>query len=147
MPSQIGFIRATCCNPDPCDLPCWCSCCYCTGGSCGGSCGGTCAGTCPLKTCSSGSCGTCYAPAYDISWVYSVSCRDGNCSLPTAAFCGQLMGVYDASTFVTINYVLVTDCGPWDWCSSGVFGELTRGGWYALGHSSMGGTDSAIASW
>ena len=57
------------------------------------------------------------------------------------------MTVFDTYYFSTINYVMVTDCGPYDYCSSGVVGEMTRGGWYALGNSSMYGTQYMNCSW
>jgi hypothetical protein len=150
MGSQFGYIRATCCNPDPCDLSCTCSCCFCTGSSCGAPCSSSddgCVGYRHLKTCSAGSCGTCYAPEYDMSWVYQSVCREGLCALPTARSCGNLVRIADNHTQKAISYVMITDCGPFDWCTSGVMGELTRGGWYALGHTSMGGTDAAWATW
>jgi|GEM_PF-7074363 len=100
------------------------------------------------NTCSEGSCGNCYNPAYDVAMCKLTNGCDmvQGCRTVTAVACSTIGTLVDYTTGYTVNYTMVADCGPNNYavCYMNFQGCMTKGAWYAAGHSSMtGGPDFA----
>ena len=103
-----------------------------------------------MNTCSQGSCGNDYAPAYDIAYCFvnrggGLHCDNTeDCPDYPEIACSTIGTLYDYDLSQSVSFVELTDCGPAGWygCNLAQMGCMTICLWTHLGYSpTTGGSD------